>query len=85
MASDQFYLFAALATFSKEIQGQLRRAQTPEAILVLAADHGFEISLKQLSYYSASLTGDHWIWAGKGKAWREQFFAGERQLKLQSF
>jgi hypothetical protein len=84
MASDHFYLFAALASFSKELQDQLRKVQSPEAILAIAADHGFDISLEHLIYYSTRLTGDHWVWVQKGEAWREQFFASERQLQLQA-
>ena len=84
VASDQFYLFAALASFSGEIQEQLRRVQTPEAILAIAADHGYHITLQQLIYYSSRLNGDHWIWAQKGEAWRERFFGRERQLDLQT-
>jgi hypothetical protein len=64
MASDQFYIFAALATFNAAVQDRLRDAQTPEAIVAIAADH--------------------WIWARKGDAWREGFFARERQLDLQA-
>lgn len=84
MASDQFYLFAALASFSSEIQDKLRQVQTPEAILAIAAEHGFEITLPQLSYYSARLNGDHWIWVHKDESWRERFYAKERQLDLQA-
>ncbi|KMM17528.1 Nif11-like leader peptide family natural product precursor [Synechococcus sp. GFB01] len=84
MASDQFYLFAALASFSTEIQEKLRRVQTPEAILEIAAQHGYEITLEQLSYYADRLNGEHWIWVNKGEAWRKRFFAKERQLDLQS-
>lgn len=46
------------------MQDRLRDAQTPEAIVAIAADH--------------------WIWARKGDAWREGFFARERQLDLQA-
>lgn len=84
MASDQFYLFAALASFSREIQDKLREVQTPEAILAIAAENGFEITLQQLIYYAPRLNGDHWIWVQKGEAWRERFFARERQLDLQA-
>lgn len=84
MTSDQFYLFAALASFSRDIQEQLRKVQTPEAILAIAADHGYDITLQQLIHYSPRLNGDHWIWVQKGEAWREQFFARERQLDLQA-
>ncbi len=84
MASDQFYLFAALASFSPALQEKLRQVKTPEGILKIAADHGYEITLQQLRYYAAQLNGDHWIWMKKGEAWRQQFFAGERQLDLQA-
>jgi hypothetical protein len=83
MASDQFYLFAALASFSKEIQAKLRNVHSPEAILAIAAEHGFDIRLEHLIYYSTRLTGDHWVWVQKGEAWRQQFFARERQQVLQ--
>ncbi len=84
MASDQFYLFTALAAFSTEIQAKLRQVQSPEAILGIAAEHGFEITLQQLSVYADRLNGDHWIWVQKDEAWRQRFFAGERQLDLQA-
>ena len=84
MASNHFYLFAALATFNGAVQERLRDAQTPEAIVAIAADHGFQITVQQLSFFSNRLNGDHWIWARKGDAWREGFFARERQLDLQA-
>ena len=84
MASDQFYLFAALATFNTAVQERLRDAQTPEAIVAIAADKGFQITVQQLSFFSNRINGDHWIWARKGDAWREGFFARDRQLDLQA-
>jgi hypothetical protein len=75
MASDQCYLFAALATFNGDLQERLRDAQTPEAIVAIAADHGYLITVQQLSFFSSRLNGDHW---------REGFFARERQLDLQA-
>ena len=84
MASNQFDLFAALATFNTAVQERLRDAQTPEAIVAIAADHGYQITVQQLSFFSSRLNGDHWIWARKGDAWREGFFARERQLDLQA-
>lgn len=84
MASDQFYLFAALASFSPALQEKLRQVQTPSAILEIAADHGFEITLQQLRYYASRLNGDHWLWVREGEGWRQQFFAGEQALDLQA-
>ncbi|MEB3256104.1 MAG: Nif11-like leader peptide family natural product precursor [Synechococcaceae cyanobacterium] len=83
MASDQFYLFAALASFSSDVQEKLRKVHSPEAIIALAADHGYTITLEQLSYYAHRLNGDHWIWVNKSDDWRQQFFGRERQLDLQ--
>lgn len=84
MASDHFYLFAALAAFSKDIQEKLRQAQTPDEIVAIAAEHGYQITWQQLSHYASRLNGDHWIWVQKGEAWRERFFARERQLDLRA-
>lgn len=84
MASDHLYLFAALAAFSKDLQEKLRDVQTPDEIVAIAADHGYQITWQQLNHYASCLNGDHWIWARKGGAWRERFFARERQLDLQT-
>jgi hypothetical protein len=77
-------LFAALVTFNGDVQERLSDAQTPEAIVAIAADHGYRISVQQLSFFSSRLNGDHWISARKGDAWREGFFARKRQLDLQA-
>lgn len=84
MASDQFYLFAALAAFNKEIQQKLSLVESPDAIIAIAAEHGYQITWQQLDHYSARLNGEHWVWVKKGDAWRERFFAQERQLDLQA-
>jgi hypothetical protein len=84
MASDHFYLFAALASFSSEIQARLRHVESPEAIIAIASENGFEITLQQLIHYSSRLNGEHWVWVQKGEAWRQRFFAGEQQLDLQA-
>ncbi len=77
-------LFAALVTFNGDVQERLSDAQTPEAIVAIAADHGYRIRVQQLSFFSSRLNGDHWISARKGDAWREGFFARKRQLDLQA-
>jgi Nif11 domain len=82
MASDQFYLFTALAAFNTAVQTKLRQVVSPEDIIAIAAEHGFAITLQQLSFFSSRLSADHWIWANKGDAWREDFFSGEQQLDL---
>jgi hypothetical protein len=82
MASDQFYLFTALAAFNSAVQAQLRQVASPEDIVAIAAEYGFAITLQQLNFFSTRLSSDHWIWADKGDAWREDFFSGKRQLDL---
>ena len=52
--------------------------------MAIAADKGFQITVQQLSFFSNRINGDHWIWARKGDAWREGFFARDRQLDLQA-
>jgi hypothetical protein len=84
MASDHFYLFAALASFSSEIQARLRHVESPEAIIAIAAEQGFQITRQQLAHYSAHLNDEHWVWVQKGEAWRKNFFGRELQLDLQS-
>ena len=46
--------------------------------------YGDQISVQRLSFFSSRRNGDHWIWTRKGDAWREGFFARERQLDLQA-
>ena len=82
MASDQFYLFTALAAFNSAVQARLRQVASPEEIVAIAAEHGFAITLQQLNFFASRLSADHWIWANKDDAWREDFFSGERQLDL---
>jgi len=82
MASNKFYLFTAFATFSSAVQAQLRQVASPEDIVAIAAEYGFAITLQQLNFFSTRLSSDHWIWADKGDAWREDFFSGKRQLDL---
>lgn len=78
MASDHFYLFTALATFSSELQQKLRRVQSADEIVLIAAEHGYAITLQQLRHYASRLNGDHWVWFQKGDAWREQFLEHQR-------
>jgi hypothetical protein len=82
MASDQFYLFTALAAFKSAVQAQLRQVASPEDIVAIAAENGFAITMQQLNFFSTRLSSDHWIWADKNDAWREDFFSGKRQLNL---
>jgi hypothetical protein len=51
MASDQFYLFTALAAFNSAVQAQLRQVASPEDIVAIAAENGFAITLQQLNFF----------------------------------
>jgi hypothetical protein len=51
MASDQFYLFTALAAFNSAVQAQLRQVASPEDIVAIAAEYGFAITLQQLNFF----------------------------------
>lgn len=66
MASDQMYLFSALASFNPAVQNQLRQATSPERIVELASDHGYKITTQQLQYFASRLHRDHWAWANQG-------------------
>ncbi len=84
MASDHFYLFTALATFSSPVQEKLRRVQSPEEIVAIAADNGYRITVPQLSFFSRCLNGDHWVWSRRGDHWREGFFAEAEPSRLRA-
>ncbi|MCP9791926.1 Nif11-like leader peptide family natural product precursor [Vulcanococcus limneticus] len=84
MSSDHFYLFTALATFSSPVQEKLRQVQSPEEIVAVAAENGYQITVPQLSFFSKRLNGDHWVWARKGDDWRESFFAAAERSNLQA-
>jgi hypothetical protein len=46
MISDKFYFLTALATFNSFVQAQLRQVGAPEAIVAIAAEYGFAITLQ---------------------------------------
>ena len=78
MASDQLYLFTALAAFNGGIQNQLRQAQSPQDIIAIAADKGFFITVEQLGMISFRLNETYWVWSGRGEHWRRSFFASHQ-------
>ena len=77
MASDHIYLFTALAAFNKGLQEQLRTAESPQEIIAIAADKGYQISIEQLGILSIRLNETYWVWSGRGERWRRSFFAGD--------
>jgi hypothetical protein len=75
MVSDHFYLFTALASFNRSLQERLQSVQSPDDIVAIAAEKGYQISIEQLSVFSRRLRASYWIWRNQGDQWREQFFA----------
>jgi predicted ribosomally synthesized peptide with nif11-like leader len=75
MASDQLYLFTALAAFNTHLQDQLKRAGSPQEIVAIAAERGYQISVEQLRLLSHRLNEAYWVWSGRGERWRQSFFA----------
>jgi predicted ribosomally synthesized peptide with nif11-like leader len=80
MASDQLYLFTALAAFNTSLQEQLKTAGSPQEIVAIAAERGYQISVEQLSLLSCRLTEAYWVWSGRGERWRQHFFADPEVL-----
>jgi predicted ribosomally synthesized peptide with nif11-like leader len=77
MASDQLYLFTALAAFNKHLQEQLKTAESPQEIISIAAESGYQISIEQLGLLSVRLNETYWVWSGRGERWRRSFFASD--------
>lgn len=77
MASDHFYLFTALASFSAETQALLQSVQTPQEIVDLAAQKGYQISVEQLRLFARQLQEPHWVWNQHDDHWGQTFFAGQ--------
>ena len=46
MTFDKFYLLTTLAAFNSFVQAQLRQVGAPEAIVGIAAEYGFAITLQ---------------------------------------
>jgi predicted ribosomally synthesized peptide with nif11-like leader len=82
MASDQLYLFTALAAFNTALQEQLQAAASPQEIVAIAAEKGYQISIEQLRLLSYRLNETYWVWSGRGERWRQRFFA-DAELSLQ--
>jgi hypothetical protein len=70
MASDQLYLFTALAAFSRAVQDQLRSAHSLQDVVSIAAHHGYAVSPPQLQQIAHRLTDDYWVWEGKPSSLR---------------
>lgn len=75
MASDHFYLFTALVSFNRSIQERLQSVQSPEEIVAIAAEKGYQISVAQLNLFSKRLRASHWVWSNQSEQWRQNFFS----------
>lgn len=77
MSSDHFYLFTAWASFSSEAQKLLQGVQSPQEIVELAAERGYEISVEQLRLFARRLQDSHWVWNQHDEQWGQEFFSGQ--------
>jgi hypothetical protein len=75
MASDHFYLFTAWASFSEEAQRRLQSVNSPQEIVALAAEKGYQITVEQLIHFSRRLQDRHWVWNQHDEQWARSFFA----------
>ncbi|MFN7677909.1 MAG: Nif11-like leader peptide family natural product precursor [Cyanobacteriota bacterium] len=76
MASDHFYLFTAWASFSGEAQKLLQAVRSPQDIVDLAAEKGYQISVEQLRLFARHLQEPHWVWNQHDEQWGQDFFSG---------
>lgn len=77
--SDHFYLFTAWATLSRTAQTRLQQASSPQEIIAIAHEKGYQITVEQLSHFAHRLTEPHWVWHGRPQHWRREFFARMEQ------
>jgi hypothetical protein len=77
MASDHFYLFTAWASFSTEAQKLLQSVQSPQEIVDLAAERGYQITVEQLRLFARRLQESHWVWNQHDEQWVREFFSGQ--------
>ena len=77
MTSDHFYLFTAWASFSREAQKLLQSVQSPQEIVDLAAEKGYEITVEQLRLFARRLQDPHWVWNQHDEQWMHEFFSDQ--------
>lgn len=78
MAQNSIEAFAARLPQWKEVQQRLATNSTPDQIVAIARQCGFEFSQEELRQNSGALTADHWPWGGKGSEVRHAFFHQQR-------
>ncbi|MFO7628854.1 MAG: Nif11 family protein [Prochlorococcaceae cyanobacterium] len=75
-ALEQLQCFAACLDADPGMAALIRASQSPEQIVELAGSKGFAFNRQVMREQSSNLASRHWPWAGKGSAWRRQFFGG---------
>ena len=70
----QLISFCNLLDKNKELQSQVKTTVTPKQIIEIAASKGYEISYKELYFWSKYLTASYFPWSEMGKKWRHDFF-----------
>lgn len=66
--------FSKLLNGNRDLQAQVKAAQTPQEIINIAGSTGHQISLKELQMWSRELASDCFPWATMGYEWRRNFF-----------
>ena len=57
------------------MQAKTRGANTPDEIIQIAKSAGYNISMKQLRFWSKELKAPYFPWSEKGDQWRRNFFS----------
>jgi predicted ribosomally synthesized peptide with nif11-like leader len=68
--------FARASDQDLTLQAILSAAESPQAIIQIAQESGFSITLGQLKQAAPDLSAAYWPWSGKGFRFRSQFFRG---------
>jgi predicted ribosomally synthesized peptide with nif11-like leader len=68
--------FTRASDHDPTLQSILSAAKSPQAIIQIAQERGFSITLSQLKQAAPDLSAAYWPWSGKGFRFRSQFFKG---------
>lgn len=71
----RLHAFVARLEGEPDLAAELKGCPSPEAILALAERQGILFSWQALRVESGNLSAAYWPWAGKGDAWRRNFFS----------
>ena len=73
-APEALISFCNLLNGNRDLQSQVKAAQTPQEIINIAGSTGHQISWEELRTWSRELSSDCFPWATMGHEWRRNFF-----------